>query len=158
LVIVDGVVENSPLTGVADLSQLSLAMIERVSVWEGAQSSRYGGRALAGGIVGETRRAAREASLSLGPGAWGGRAGGGSIGHASQSGSGLRSMLSAEHRTTRGDFSYDVPEVRGGGTARRANSDATSTNVLGVAAIDGSAGSARLRADWRGTDRGVAGS
>jgi outer membrane cobalamin receptor len=67
-------------------------------------------------------------------------------------------MISAEHRATRGDFSYDVPAVRGGGTAPRANSDATSTSVLGVAGIEGSAGSLRLRGDWRSTDRGLAGS
>ena len=158
LVVVDGVVVNSPLTGVADLSQLSLSTIERVTVWQGAQSSRYGGRALAGVIVVETRRAVREASLSLDAGSWGERAVSGSVGHASESGLGLRGMLSAEHRTTRGDFFYNVPDVRGGGTTRRANSDATSTNVLGVAAIDGSAAGARLRADWRVTDRGLAGS
>ena len=67
-------------------------------------------------------------------------------------------MISAEHRTTRGDFSYEVPAVRGGGTTHRVNSDATSTSVLGVAGIDGSAGSVRLRGDWRSTDRGLAGS
>jgi len=158
LVVLDGVILNSPLTGAADLSQLPLATIERVTVWEGAQSARYGGRALGGVIVIETRRAVREASLSLDAGAWGERAVSGSIGHSSESGSGLRASLSAEHRTARGDFSYDVPAVRGGGTATRTNSDATSTNVLGVAAIDGSAGTARARVDWRATDRGLAGS
>jgi outer membrane receptor protein involved in Fe transport len=140
LVVVDGVVANSPLTGVADLSQLSLATIERVTVWEGAQSARYGGRALAGVVVVDTRRAEREGSLSLDAGSWGSRAVSGSIGDATESASRLSGMISAEHRTTRGDFSYDVPAVRGGGTALRANSDATSTSVLGVAGIDGSGG------------------
>jgi outer membrane cobalamin receptor len=158
LVVVDGVVANSPLTGVADLSQLSLATIERVTVWEGAQSARYGGRALAGVVVVDTRRAEREGSLSLDAGSWGARAVSGSIGDATESASRLSGMISAEHRTTRGDFSYDVPAVRGGGTALRANSDATSTSVLGVAGIDGSGGSVRLRGDWRSTDRGLAGS
>ena len=158
LVIVDGVVANSPLTGVADLSQLSLATTERVTVWEGAQSARYGGRALAGVVVVDTRRAEREGSLALDAGSWGDRAVSGSIGDAAESASRLSGMISAEHRATRGDFSYDVPAVRGGGTARRTNSDATSTSVLGVAGIDGSAGSVRLRGDWRSTDRGLAGS
>ena len=88
LVVVDGVVANSPLTGVADLSQLSLATVERVTVLEGAQSSRFGGRALAGAIVVETRRAAGEGSLSMDAGSWGERAIGGSIGDAAHSGSG----------------------------------------------------------------------
>ncbi len=158
LVVVDGVVANSPLTGVADLSQLSLATIERVTVWEGAQSARYGGRALAGVVVVDTRRAQREGSLALDAGSWGGRAVSGSIGDATESASRVSGMISAERRTTRGDFSYDVPAVRGGGTALRTNSDATSTSVLGVAGIDGAAGSIRLRGDWRSTERGLAGS
>jgi len=158
LVIVDGVVANSPLTGVADLSQLSLAIVERVTVWEGAQSARYGGRALAGVVVVDTRRAEREGALALDAGSWGERAVSGSLGDATESASRVSGMISAEHRPTRGDFSYDIPAVRGGGTSRRANSDATSTSVLGVAGVDGSAASVRLRGDWRSTDRGVAGS
>jgi len=158
LVVVDGVVANSPLTGVADLSQLSLATIDRVTVWEGAQSARYGGRALAGVVVVDTRRAEREGSLSLDAGSWGERAVSGSIGDATEPASRVNGTISAEHRTTRGDFSYDVPAVRGGGTARRTNSDATSTSILGVGGVDGSAGSVRLRGDWRSTDRGLAGS
>ncbi len=160
LVVVDGVVANSPLTGVADLSQLSLANVERVTVLEGAQSSRYGGRALAGAIVVETRRAAGTASLATGAGSWGERAISGSIGDAtsSQSGAGASGLISAERRTTRGDFSYDVPVVRGGGTAQRENSDVSSTNLHGVGGFDGALGSLRFRADWRSTDRGLAGS
>ena len=158
LVVVDGVVANSPLTGVADLSQLSLASVERVTVWEGTQSSRYGGRALAGAIVVETRRADRAGSLALNAGSWGERAISGSIGDATAGAPRASGTISAEHRATRGDFSYDVPAVRGGGTARRANSDASSTNVLGVGGLDGNAGSLRVRADWRSTARGLAGS
>ncbi len=158
LVVVDGVVVNSPLTGVADLSQLSLATVERVTVLEGAQSSRYGGRALAGAIIIETRRAAGEGSLSMDAGSWGERAVGGSIGDATDSRSGASGLVSAERRTTRGDFSYDVPAVRGGGTARRENSDVSTTNLLGVGGFDGDLGSLRLRGDWHSTDRGVAGS
>ncbi len=158
LVVVDGVVANSPLTGVADLSQLSLATVERVTVLEGAQSSRFGGRALAGVIVVETRRAAGEGSLSMDAGSWGERAIGGSIGDAAHSGSGPSGLVSAERRTIQGDFTYDVPAVRGGGTASRSNSDASTTNVLGVGGFDGGLGALRLRADWHSTDRGVAGS
>jgi vitamin B12 transporter len=158
LVVVDGVAVNSPLTGVADLSRLSLANVERVTVLEGAQSARFGGRALAGVIVIETRRAAREESLALDAGSWDERGIRGSIGDAASGRSGVNGLLSAERRTTLGDFSYDVPAVRGGGTARRANSDVASTSVLGVAGVDGSAGSVRVRADWQSTDRGIAGS
>jgi vitamin B12 transporter len=158
LVVVDGVVVNSALTGVADLSQLSLAAVERVTVLEGAQSARYGGRALAGAILVDTRSADREASLALDAGSWGERAVGGSIGNATEGAPRVSGIVSAEHRTSRGDFSYDVPEVRGGGTARRANSDVSSTSALGVAGVDWTGGSLRARADWRSTSRGLAGS
>jgi len=154
LVVVDGVILNSPLTGVADLSQLTLASIERVTVLEGGQSSRYGGRALAGAIVVETRRARRDASFGIDAGSWGERALSATLG----GGSTASGLLSAERRSTRDDFPYDVPAVRGGGTARRANAGATTTSVLAVGGLDGPAGSLRARADWRSTSRGVAGS
>src|SRR5262249_60094622 len=63
-----------------------------------------------------------------------------------------------ERRDVQGDFTHGVPAVRGGGTARRTNSDASTTSVLGVGGFDGELGSVRLRADWRSTSRGLAGS
>jgi outer membrane cobalamin receptor len=159
LVVVDGTVVNSPLTGIADLSQLSLATTERVIVLEGAQSARFGGRALAGAIVVETRRADREATIGAGAGSWGEREAGASLGDAAATRGGRTSgLLSVERRTSQGDFPYDVPAVRGGGTARRTNSDASSTNMLGVGVVDGRLGTLRARADWRSSARGLAGS
>ena len=160
LVLVDGAVANSPLTGVADLSQLALAGVERITVLEGAQSTRYGGRALAGVIVVETRRAAGEGSLAMDAGSWGERALGATIGDATHAerGPGASGLVSAERRIIQGDFPYDVPSVRGGGTARRVNSDASTTSLLAVGGFDGEFGNVRLRADWRSTDRGLAGS
>lgn len=158
LVIVDGIVANSPLTGVADLSQIPLAIAERVTVLEGAQSARYGGGALAGVIVVETRHASRDATLDVGAGSWGERRIGASIGDGATTSDLASGLLSAEHRDIRGDFPYAVPDVRGGGTARRSNSDASSTNVLGIGSLGGSLGTARIRADARETSRGLAGS
>ena len=160
LVVVDGVVVNSPLTGVADLSQLSLATVERVTVLQGAQSARYGGRALAGAILVDTRRADHEASLALDAGSWGEHAISGSVGDGASVSETARvsGTVSAERRSTRGDFAYDVPEVRGGGTARRANSDVSSSSALGVVGLDWNGGTLRARGDWHATSRGLAGS
>ena len=73
LVLVDGVPINSQITGEADLSRVSLEAVERVVVRTGAQSARYGGRALAGVVEITTRRASRESSVLVRDGAWGER-------------------------------------------------------------------------------------
>lgn len=158
LVVVDGVVANSPLTGVADLSQLALGSVQRVTVLEGAQSARYGGRALAGVVVVDTRQPDRDATLDLGAGSWGERDLAASLGDAIGSSPRASGLVSFERRTTRGDFPYDVPVVRGGGTARRDNADASTANVLAVGSLDAGTTSVRLRGDLRSADRGVPGS
>jgi len=55
LVLLDGTAINSPLTGVADLSAVDLASIARIVVIPGAQSARYGPRALGGVVLLESR-------------------------------------------------------------------------------------------------------
>ena len=158
LVLVDGVVANSPLNGVADLSRVSLANAQRVTVLEGAQSARYGSRALAGVIVIDTRRPERDAALDVRAGSWGERDIAASLGDAIGSTERASGLVSLDGRTTQGDFSYDVPVVRGGGTTRRDNADASSTSLLAVAALDAGTTSLRLRGDLRSADRGVPGS
>ncbi|MGH7620316.1 MAG: TonB-dependent receptor plug domain-containing protein, partial [Gemmatimonadaceae bacterium] len=71
LVLVDGAPLNSTITGDADLSRLSLESVDRVVVHTGAQSARYGGRAMAGVIEVDTRRPVGDASLVARTGAWG---------------------------------------------------------------------------------------
>ena len=119
LVLVDGVPINSQITGEADLSHVSLESVERVVVRSGAQSARYGGRALAGVVEITTRRASREASASIRDGAWGEREVSATLGDGRSLG-GLRASgsITGEYRTMRGDFPYDVPAFRGGGTGR----------------------------------------
>jgi outer membrane cobalamin receptor len=120
LVLLDGVSINSPVTGTADLSTVDLESLERVVVLPGAQSARYGPRALGGVILLETRRATRPtAAFTVGAGSWGGR---------KISGSGTwpaaqKWTLSGGVRwdAAIGDFAYDVPVFRGGGEDTRAN-------------------------------------
>ena len=71
LVLLDGTAINSPLTGVADLSTVDLASIARIVVVPGAQSARYGPRALGGVVLLESRavQTARGAA-TVGAGSW----------------------------------------------------------------------------------------
>ena len=159
LVLVDGVALNSPITGEADLSGVPLEGVERVAVRTGAQSARYGGRALAGVIEIQTRRPARDASLLLRAGAWGERNASVSIGESRPAGS-LRvgGSLTADYRTLDGDFRYDLPALRGGGTARRLNAGVSSRLLLGTLSLRGDTRSVALRGSWQDLSRGLAGS
>jgi outer membrane cobalamin receptor len=159
LVIVDGAPINSQLDGEVDLSRISLETAERVVVLTGAQSARYGPRALAGVIDITTRRPTSETSMTGRAGAWGERNSAVTIGERREIGE-LQSGVSftADYRTTRGDFNYDVPAVRGGGTATRRNADLTSREVLGAASVEGETWDVRLRGGWNGLTRGMAGS
>lgn len=158
LVLLDGVPINSAVTGEADLSRIALESVERVVVRTGAQSARYGGRALAGVIELRSRRAVRDASMALRTGAWGERGVSGTLGATRAIGTAvLGSSITADYRTVEGDFTYDVPAIRGGGTARRVNSAVESRQVLGAASFEDGGRSATLRASWQDVTRGLAG-
>jgi vitamin B12 transporter len=159
LVLVDGVPLNSALSGGADLSRVSLENVNQVTVRTGAQSARYGPRAMAGVIEIETRKPQHELSTELRGGALGERdlslAAGESRAFA-QANAGA--SVTGEYRTADGDFTFRLPSVRGGGEATRINADATTKSVLGTLSLDGALGSAALRGNWQSTDRGMAGS
>jgi iron complex outermembrane receptor protein len=162
LVLVNGAPINSAMTGDADVSSIGLERAERVQVLTGTQSARYGGRALAGVVIVETRRAERELSGAASAGAWGERNASIAIGQ-TREGEDVRAAASitADYRDVRGDFSYDVPAVRGGGSTRRLNGDARSTGVLATASIDGAngePGALQVRGEWQHRSRGLPGS
>lgn len=159
LVVVDGVPINSVITGDADLSRITLETVERVTVLPGAQSARYGGRALAGVVVIDTRRGDGDVSATAALSAWGERSVGLSLGRIGSTDA-LRvgGSVTGDYRDIRGDFSYPVPDVRGGGTAHRLNAGVRSGNILTTGSLDGDAGSVQLRAEWQETSRGLAGS
>jgi outer membrane cobalamin receptor len=159
LVLVDGVPLNSAISGEADLSQIPLEAVERVTVRTGAQSARYGGRAMAGVIEVETRRPTNDASLLLRTGAWGEHEASAALGATRPTGSRRTSgSITADYRTVEGDFPYDVPAVRGGGSARRINSGMTSRETTGAISLDGDSSSSSLRGSWQESRRGMAGS
>jgi outer membrane cobalamin receptor len=159
LVLVDGVPINSTITGEADLSHLSLENVERVAVLPGAQSARYGSRALAGVVAIDTRWDVSELSAMTRAGSWGEGNVGLSAGTTHPMGGALlASSLNADYRTYTGDFGYTIPAVRGGGDATRANADVTSTGVFASTALEGDDRSLGLRAGWESVARGMPGS
>ncbi len=159
LVIVDGSPVNSPITGDADLSKIGVESVDRVTVLPGAQSARYGGRALAGVVSIETRRATDERSATATAGAWGEHNASLSLGRRAQwsSVAGIAS-ITGDYRETTGDFSYDVPAVRGGGTARRLNADTRSFGLIGSASLEGEGATLQLHAESDSRTRGMPGS
>lgn len=160
LVLVDGVPLNSPLTGEADLSTLPLETVERVTVLRGARSARYGGRALSGVVLVETRRpAGGEVGGRVGAGAWGERAAAASAGvRFPGGGAAPGALLSGEWRSVRGDFPVTLPAVRGGGRAIRHNGDASSGSLLATASLERGGTEVRGRAEAFGVERGMPGS
>jgi outer membrane cobalamin receptor len=155
LVLLDGVPLNSALTGEADLSAVPLEAVERVVVLRGAQSARYGARALAGVVAVETRRPrGAEASARAAAGSWGEARGAGSLGGRR---GGVSGLVSAEAGRTRGDFAYAVPVFRGGGTGVRRNADAGSAALLASGRMEAPGRELALRADAFTAERGMPG-
>ena len=120
LVLLDGTPINSPLTGVADLSTVSLESISRIAVIPGAQSARYGPQALGGVVLLESHaRDVATGGVTAAMGAWS------SAETAVTGSSGLGRNWSvtggARWRRSNGAFTYDVPDFRGGGETAREN-------------------------------------
>lgn len=158
LVLLDGVPLNSVITGTADLSRVTLETVERITVLTGAQSARYGARALGGVIDIRTRRAEHELSVVTRAGAWGERNAALSLGDSRTFGAyRVGASLTGDYRTLDGSFPYEVPALRGGGTATRVNSDVTSRQLSGAWSLGNNAAEIRVRGEWEGMDRGVAG-
>jgi outer membrane cobalamin receptor len=152
LVLVDGVPINSPITGEADLSVIPLSEIERVTVLRGSQSARWGGRAMAGVVLIETRRPTiPDAELDASAASYGERDAALSIGGAS-------GLLSASRRLSRGDFPYDVPVVRGGGTAIRGDDGFSASAIDGALTHDVGPVALRLHGTYDANARGLPGS
>lgn len=159
LVLIDGARLNSPITGEADLSQIPLSNIEQVTVLPGAQSSRYGSQAQAGVVIVQTRRAIRDLSASTRFGSWGERDDQLSVGDSPLwDGRHTNFAVVGDDRTSRGDFPYVIPAVRGGGTTDRINNDNSSRSLSATASVDGDSGALHIRGGWQDMNRGIAGS
>ncbi len=114
LVTVDGFPLNDPLTGRADLGQISTRDVERVRLASGVQTTGGGGRAVSGVLAITTRsRLSPQASLWAGSNQSRGA-------RVALSRSGLSASLSIEQSPR--DFGYTTP---GGGEATRLNAGGT---------------------------------
>lgn len=158
LVLLDGVPQNQAVSGSADLSLVRLDNVEKISVVRGAQSARYGQQALGGAIVVETRRPlGLEAQADVGAGSYGGRALAGRVGVGRSTAGGVAASLSGAWNDFSGDFLYDIPPERGGGTGVRLNSAARDLALNGAVAWAGAGAEARLRGEYFDVDRGMPG-
>lgn len=148
LVLVDGMPINDPFTGVADLSRIGTSDVERVMLVPGAQSARFGARALASVLVIET--AAHPETAIAG---WMGSHGAGgleAVAGIDDDGWRLGASLGVEGAAD--GYPVTLPASRGGGESTRENAGATriSANVR----VDGPVGGA-LRGHW--ASRGLPG-
>jgi vitamin B12 transporter len=159
LVLVDGVPVNDPLTGAADLSTISPTTVERVTVLRGAQSARYGPRALGGVVAIELRHPVQhELEVRAGSGAWGEQTMAGSLGARAAAGAAtLTGLVTGEWRAADGDFRAAVPAVRGGGDAPRENADARSGSLLASGGIERGGDALHLRVELTDAARGMPG-
>jgi len=158
LVLVDGVPQNQAVSGSADLSLVRLDNVEKVSVMRGAQSSRYGQQALGGAIVVETRRPlGMGAQAEVGAGSYGGRLLAGRVGVGRGTAGGMAASLSGAWNDFAGDFPYDIPPERGGGTGVRLNSAARDLSLNGAMSWTGASAEARMRGEYFDVDRGMPG-
>lgn len=158
LVLLDGVPQNSTVAGTTDLSRLSLENVESIVVRSGAQSARFGPRAMAGVVEVTTRRATQELSSMIRAGSQGER--GASIVGAramTERAGGVSANAVADFRQARGDFLYQVPAVRGGGRTRRINSASRVAQFQGGLSLGDEQAGAGLRAVWQQSSRGMAG-
>lgn len=160
LVLLDGVPLNDALTGSADISLVSLPALDSVVIQRGGASDRYGSRAMAGVVALYSRRAGSADGAQLGgrAGAWGERGGDGSISGATGGETARWSgHLSGGVRHVDGDFPFDVPAVRGGGTDVRANAASDQRNAQAGLGYASRGIELRVRGDWLSVDRGMPG-
>ena len=156
LVLLDGTPLQSPLSGETDLSTVDLASLERIVVLPGARSARYGPRALGGVVLLESAAPHRSSVAgSLSTGAWGTRDA--AVRSAWADGSGLSASVGGQWATGRGDFTYQAPAFRGGGTALRENAGFDSRSGQLRAALERSGLEASIRLHGSALDRGSAG-
>jgi outer membrane cobalamin receptor len=154
LVLLDGAPLNDPLTGETDLSTVPASQIESITVLPGSQSVRFGAGAAAGAVLIESRASASPLGLRLESGSlgyWSGAL------EASGSAIGLDWSAGGQARTIDGEFEYERPDVIGGGTTLRTNSDAEEATIFGAASGNVGGGAVRLRAGYDRLERGIPG-
>lgn len=153
LVLVDGVVLNDPITGEADLSRVTAAAIESITVLTGAQSARYGPRAEAGVVIIETRLEADDRAIRASAGSLGSRT-------AALEWSGVQPVawsVGGEWRALDGTYDYTLPGGVASGDRRRENAAVQTLSLWTAAAAGVAGGNLRVRGGFETTERGLPG-
>jgi vitamin B12 transporter len=153
LVLVDGIAINDPITGTADLSRLTAANLESITLVPGALGAEHGARALAGVILVETRRAGAAPGFMAGIGSLGSRrldaTAGGQNGIAWSTGAAVRSST--------GSFEYALPLALSDTTLRRTNADQRAADVFLSVAHALRGGRLQARVGAQAEERGLPG-
>lgn len=161
LVLVDGLPLNSLLTGEADLSTVPLSAVDRIELIPGSAAVEFGPGAVGGVVLVESVPAGgREGSIhaefgTLGRSTLGIRWGGAPF---DVGGAPLSAVGHAEIRHLDGAFTFERPEVRGGGEEERLNAASTVTRLGGSASVDRDGLGIRGRTEWSRVERGMPGS
>ena len=144
LVRLDGITLNDPLTGRADLSRVPVDGVAQVVLLPGAQTTRTGGRAIAG-VIDITSRPQRSTELT---------SGGGSFGAWELRGSGAPLGIDVTGGMRR--LADDYPSFdRSGAPATRVNAGGESWD--GTLRAGGEEGRVGATLRWAGADRGLPG-
>lgn len=154
LVLLDGAVLNDPVTGAADLSSVSAATIESITVHPGARSARYGPGAVAGVVVIASREPEPTARFESGVGSLGEQRAGAGLGVTRGA---WTADATAHLARVRGEFDFELPAEAGGGGATRANADLVEIGGLVAAAGTLAGGALRLRVAGDRVRRGIPG-
>ena len=138
LVVLDGVVMNSPITGVADVAAMSIRGVEKIEVYREARGDRFGAGALGGAIVIRTGSSANTARVRSALGSWGHRnmSVDGSRNFALAPGSNLSAAVKGDWQTYEGTFAFLQTDVRGGGFDVRRNADFVRKSFAANARLD----------------------
>jgi outer membrane cobalamin receptor len=154
LVLVDGTPLNDPITGAADLSTVSAAQIESLTVIPGARSARYGSGALAGVVLVETGAKSAPSEVALYLGSLETAGGELTLGAARDA---VSASLGGALRRVGGEFDFHQSEGLGGGTQKRRNADLTHQSIQGGVQTRFAGGEVRARFRGDATERGVPG-
>ncbi len=150
LVLLDGLPVNDPISGIADLSGVTLRSLGSATLVRGAGSARYGSGALGGALILTSRGGEVGSSARLTTGSEGRLDAHVSSGIEGQAG---RLQLTAARRYSRNDFDFRNRLMPGEPTERRRNADSETRSVL----LSGSSGSGRATVRYDRLERGVPG-
>ncbi|MCI0512588.1 TonB-dependent receptor, partial [candidate division KSB1 bacterium] len=156
LVVLDGVSLNDPLTGEANLGAVAVSNIDKIQVWKGGSSSRFGSGALGGVIeIFSRKNPVDEIRVSGQAGSFG------SYGIQPTMAGSFKKFnyhLNFEHHQSAGDFPYQYQQLDGIElTAQRMNADFNTENYSGTFNVEPGNHAFQLQLQHSATRHGLPG-